>query len=119
MNKISNAVNLMKNSYSCSQAVLCAFSEDAGLTHDEAKNIGSEYSGGKKIKCGALCAAEIVIEKTFGDAAAEKIAEIDKEFLAKIGSLDCREIRNKKLRPCINCVEDSALMLTKILLAKN
>ena len=115
MEKVIDAVTLMRNSYSCSEAILCAFCEDAGLTHDEAKEIGSEYSAGKKIKCGALCAAEVVLEKKFGAAAADKIAAIDKEFLSKIGSLNCKEIRNKKLRPCINCVEDSAIMLSKLL----
>lgn len=115
MQKVINAVTLMRNSYSCSEALLCAFCEEAGLTHDEAKKIGTEYSAGKKIKCGALCAAEVVLEKKFGNAAADKIAEIDKEFLKKVGSLDCREIRNKKLRPCISCVEDSAIMLSKLL----
>lgn len=113
--KATKAVELMRSSYSCSEAILCAFCEDAGLTFEDAKKIGSEYSAGKKVKCGALCAAEIVLEKKFGDAAADKIAEIDEKFLERVGSFNCRDIRGKNLRPCINCVEDSALFLSKIL----
>ena len=115
MDKVSNAVEFMKGTYSCSQSVLCAFCEDAGISHAEAKEIAAPYSGGRKIKCGALCAAEIVLEKKFGDSAADKISEIDEKFLESVGALNCKDIRGKHLRPCINCVEDSAFFLSKIL----
>ena len=115
MDKVSNAVEFMKGTYSCSQSVLCAFCEDAGLTHAEAKEIAAPYSGGRKIKCGAVCAAEIVLEKKFGDAAADKISEFEQQFQAKVGALNCRDIRRNNLRPCIGCVEDSATILSKML----
>ena len=115
MNKVENSVDLMRNAYSCSEAILCAFCEDAGLIFEEAKKIGSKYSGGRKIKCGALCAAEIVLEKKFGDSAADKISEIDEKFLESVGAFNCKDIRGKHLRPCIGCVEDSATILSKIL----
>ena len=115
MDKVSQAVEFMKGAYSCSQSVLCAFCDDAGLTHAEAKEIAAPYSGGKKIKCGAVCAAEIVLEKNFGNNAADKIAEFEQQFQAKVGALNCKDIRRNNLRPCIGCVEDSATILSKML----
>ena len=115
MDKVSQAVELMKGAYSCSQSVLCAFCEDAGLSFEDAEKIAAPYSGGRKIKCGALCAAEIVLEKKFGDSAADKISEFEQQFQAKVGALNCRDIRRNNLRPCIGCVEDSAFFLSKIL----
>ena len=37
MGRVEKAVEYMSGSYSCSQSVLCAFCDDAGITHDEAK----------------------------------------------------------------------------------
>ena len=114
MDKVSQAVEFMKGAYSCSQSVLCAFCNDAGLTLKEAEEIGAPYSGGRKIKCGAVCAAEIVLEKKFGDAAADKISEFERQFQNKVGAINCKDIRRNNLRPCTGCVEDSATILSKM-----
>lgn len=108
--KTLKAVEYMSGPYSCSQSVLCAFADDAGLTHEEAKEIGAPYSGGRKIKCGAVCAGEIVLSKKFGEDS-DKISEFEQKFFEKVGAINCREIRSKNLRPCIGCVEDSATIL--------
>ena len=116
--KISKAVEYMKGSYSCSQSVMCAFCDDAGISHDEAKKIAAPYSGGRKIKCGAVCAAELILSAKFGDAQAEKFhAEFEKKFRDKVGAINCREIRSQNLRPCIGCVEESATILDGMLTA--
>ena len=78
--KTLKAVEYMSGPYSCSQSVLCAFADDAGLTHEEAKEIGAPYSGGRKIKCGAVCAAELILSAKFGEEKAEKL---HKEFEKK------------------------------------
>ena len=110
--KTEKAVEYMRGSYSCSQSVMCAFCDDAGITHDEAKKIAAPYSGGRKIKCGAVCAAELVLTAKFGEETAQKLhAEFEKKFLEKVGAINCREIRSKNLRPCIGCVEESATIL--------
>ncbi|MBR6013285.1 MAG: C_GCAxxG_C_C family protein [Selenomonadaceae bacterium] len=108
--KTLKAVEYMKGPYSCSQSVMCAFADDVGISHDEAKKIAEPYSGGRKIKCGAVCAAEIILSKKFGEDS-EKISEFDKKFSEKVGAINCRDIRSKNLRPCIGCVEDSAIIL--------
>lgn len=118
MDKVSNAVELMKGAHSCSQSVLCAFCEDAGITFEDAEKIAAPYSGGRKIKCGAVCAAELILSAKFGDAQAEKLhAEFEKKFLDKVGAINCREIRSQNLRPCIGCVEESATILDEMLTA--
>lgn len=110
--KAEKAVEYMRGSYSCSQSVMCAFCDDAGITHDEAKKISAPYSGGRKIKCGAVCAAELVLTAKFGEENAQKLhAEFEKKFFDKVGAINCREIRSKNLRPCIGCVEESATIL--------
>ncbi len=116
MNKVEKAVEYMRGPYSCSQSVLCAFCDDAGLSHDEAKQIAMPYSGGRKIKCGAVCAAELVLTAKFGEVDAPKLhAEFEQKFLDKVGAINCRDIRSKNLRPCIGCVEDSATILESML----
>ena len=112
--KVLQAVENMKGPLSCSQSVLCAFADDIGMTQDEAKKIAAPYSGGRGIKCGTVCAAEIILSKKFGDDS-EKIAEFEKNFLNKVGAINCREIRSKNLRPCIGCVEDSATILEQMI----
>ncbi len=114
--KTLQAVDYMKGPYSCSQSVMCAFCDDAGISHEEAKKIAAPYSGGRKIKCGAVCAAELVLSAKFGDAQAEKLhAEFEKKFREKVGAINCREIRSQNLRPCIGCVEDSANILEEMI----
>ena len=110
------AVKFMRGDYSCSQSVLCAFADEINISHDEAKKIAAPYSGGRKIKCGAVFAAEIVLTAKYGEDAATKLhAEFEQQFKDKVGAINCREIRSKNLRPCIGCVEDSATILEEML----
>ena len=114
--KTLKAVEFMSGPYSCSQSVMCAFADDINISQDDAKNIASPYSGGRKIKCGAVCVAEIVLEKKFGEEKSEELKkEFEKNFQNKVGAINCRDIRSKNLRPCIGCVEDSATILETML----
>ena len=95
---------------------MCAFADDIGMEHEEAKKIAAPYSGGRKIKCGAVCAAELILSAKFGEDKAERLhEEFEKKFRDKVGAINCREIRSQNLRPCIGCVEDSATILEEIL----
>ena len=114
--KVEKAVEYMRGSYSCSQSILCAFCEDAGVSHDRAKEVGAPYSGGQKIKCGAVCAAEIVLTEKFGKNNITTLhAEFERKFLQKVGSINCKEIKTHQLRSCIGCVEDAATILDEML----
>lgn len=114
MDKVAKAVEYMNGPYSCSQSVLCAFSDDAGISHDEAKKIAAPFSAGRAVKCGALYAGEMVLKAKFGEDTA-LVDELDKKFGEKVGAINCREIRSKKLIPCVGCVETSATILSEML----
>ena len=86
-----------------------------GLSHD-AKKLPILIPAAKKIKCSAVCAAEIILTSKYGENAATKLhAEFEQQFKDKVGAINCREIRSKNLRPCIGCVEDSATILENML----
>ena len=114
--KVAKAVEYMRGPLSCSQSVMCAFCEEAGISFDEAKKIAAPFSRGRKIKCGAVYSAELILSAKFGEEVAEKLhAEFENKFLEKVGAINCRDIRSKNLRPCIGCVEDSAKILEEML----
>jgi len=116
MNRVEKAVEYMNGPYSCSQAVMCAFSDEVGINFEEAKKISAPYAGGRKIKCGAVWGAELILAAKYGDAEAEKLsAEFEKKFRDKVGAINCRDIRGNNLRSCVGCVEDSATILKKML----
>lgn len=114
MDKVAKAVEYMNGAYSCSQAVMCAFCDEAGISHEEAKKIAAPFSAGRAVKCGALYAGEMVLKAKFGEDTA-LVDELDKKFCEKVGAVNCREIRSKKLIPCVGCVETSATILSEIL----
>ena len=114
--KVEKAVEFMNGVYSCSQSVMCAFADDAGISHDDAKKISAPYAGGRKIKCGAVCGAELILTAKFGEENSENlIAEFEEKFQNKVGAINCRDIRGKNLYPCVGCVEESAKILEKML----
>ena len=112
--KVAKAVEYMNGPYSCSQAVMCAFCDEAGMSHDEAAKFAAPYSGGRAVKCGALYAGELVLKAKYGEDT-PLVEEIDKKFQDKVGAMNCREIRSKHLRPCVGCVEDAATILENMI----
>lgn len=112
--RAEKAVDNHKNFYSCSAAVLCAFTDEAGMTEQEAKIVAAPFAGGKMGKCGAVLAAEYVLAKKYGKDS-EQIAKFEKSFTDMNKSLMCREIRQKKLRSCRGCVTDAASLLEKMI----
>lgn len=114
--KTETALEYMRGHYSCSQSIMCAFCEDAGISHADAKEIATPYAGGRKIKCGAVCAAELVLAAKYDKKTAAKLqAEFEQKFLQNVGAINCREIKDHQLRPCIGCVEDAATILEEML----
>ena len=116
MDYIEQAVENMKGAYSCSEAVLCAFANAAGLDETTAKKMAAPYSGGRKIKCGALCAAELVLEEKFlSEGSSGFIAELERGFFERQGSLNCRELRSMGKMTCLERVRDAAVVLNDLL----
>ena len=84
MEKVTKAVEYMQGALSCSQAVMCAFSDEVGISFEDAKKISAPYAGGRKIKCGAVWGAELILQKKFGEENSEKFfAEFEKNFAEK------------------------------------
>ncbi len=119
--KVEKAALEFKNGKNCAQAILSAFSQEAAISDKDIILIGEPFGGGKKIKCGALLAAEIVLcnlggiknkDNFFSNN--EKIAEFENKFKNKNSSVNCRELK-AGLRSCMGCVKDSAAILEEMI----
>ena len=118
-NRAEKAVNNHKSFYSCSASVLCAFCDEAGISEAEAKSAAAPFAGGKMGKCGAVLAAEYIIDRKYGDKAPEIRQQFEERFSEMNGSLMCAELKGrltgKPLRSCRGCVTDAAELLDEIL----
>ncbi|MBR2189500.1 MAG: C_GCAxxG_C_C family protein [Eubacterium sp.] len=119
MGKKEEAAKRHGSGLSCSQAVYCAYHDVTGKSEQESAKIAAPYSGGRKVKCGAVLGAELVLQDLYGNDAADKIAELERIFTEKNQSVNCLELRGAaggpKLRSCRGCVEDAAEILESIL----
>ncbi|MCR4611314.1 MAG: C-GCAxxG-C-C family protein, partial [Lachnospiraceae bacterium] len=64
MDKKEYAVQLKHNRHNCAQAVLCAFSEELGVSEEMLRKMGAAFGGGMGCMegtCGALCGAEMAL----------------------------------------------------------
>jgi len=98
------ALELFKQKYHCSQAVLAAFAEECGLTEKQALKLGACFGGGmrKGEVCGACTGALMVLGLRFGqyikgDTESRNASNrVTDEFLARFksenGSYICREL---------------------------
>ena len=117
------AIQNHQSGNSCSASVLKAFASSAGMTESEAVKAAMPFAGGRMIKCGAVLAAEYVLNKT-GGSNGEKLAdEFESRFIEMNGSAVCRELKGvgtgKILRSCRGCVTDAAEILEEMLMRQN
>lgn len=97
MNSIEEAVHLFENGYVCSQAVFAAFSEDYGLSKEQALKIGACFGSGmrKGEVCGACTGALMALGLKYGDDKAKSNEVCEKfldEFKNENGSIICRDL---------------------------
>ena len=105
MNRADTAEALFRQGYSCSQAVLAAFSEELGLDRESALKVAAGFGGGMgrmAETCGAVTGAVMVLGLRHGStraddkAAKEKTYERVREFVARFkalyGAVACREL---------------------------
>ncbi|HRR76445.1 MAG TPA: C-GCAxxG-C-C family protein [Ruminococcus sp.] len=113
------AVGNHKKFYSCSAAILCAFSHEIGISEQEARTVAAPFAGGRMEKCGAVLAAEYILSKKYPDQAEQKCSELEKAFVDMNRSAMCRELKGAltgtPLRSCRGCVTDAAELLDKML----
>lgn len=97
MSSIEEAVQLFERGYMCSQAVFAAFSQDYGLSKEQALKIGACFGSGmrKAEVCGACTGALMVLGLKYGESK-EKSNEVCNKFLdefkKKNGSYICRDL---------------------------
>ena len=114
--RTDSAVNNHKSFKSCSASVLMAFADRIGINEAEAKNIAAPFAGGRMGKCGAVMAAEYVLEQLYGDNAAQKIEKYEADFIATDkGSVMCEDLRGKVPGSCRACVTDAARLLEEMI----
>lgn len=105
MAKPDDAVANYKAGFTCSSAVLSAFSDELGLDSETAKKIACGFGAGISRtgnNCGAVSGAILVIGLKYGkvhqgdDAATEKtrslVREFIREFSVRNGSINCTEL---------------------------
>ncbi len=111
-NRVQRAREGFAGPLNCAQAVASAFQDISGLTPEQIDN--HKLSGGGRAPggiCGALHAGlEVLRDDGQRNAVTAKFAE-------RVGSTQCREIRQAKKVSCACCVETAAIILTDALQA--
>lgn len=141
--KAEKAVSTFKGGFTCSQAVLTAFSEELGMDEKTALKVSCAFGGGMAssgMVCGAVTGSLMVLGLKHGRTTIEDLPAKDKtyalsqefmkQFRERYGSVICKDIigcdistpdgkeafRNQqKMSVCTECVRDSATILEKIL----
>jgi C_GCAxxG_C_C family probable redox protein len=104
MNRTETAVAYFKQGFSCSQAVLAAFSDGTSLDRETALKVAGGFGGGiarMGLTCGAVTGAIMVIGLKHAAASPDEEAKkktyqivqnFVMEFKARNGSITCREL---------------------------
>ena len=141
------AKSYFEEGYNCSQAVLLAFCDETGLSHEQAAKLASTFGGGMgrmREVCGAVSGMFMIegLLRGYDDPKAKeekaavyaRVRELADHFREKNHSIICRELlidvettpgevpeeRTKEYyerRPCGCYVEDAAELIAQSLLA--
>ena len=126
MSRKEEAVTRKHNGYNCCQAVLCSFSEEAGLPEETLKKLGAGYCVGlgcMEATCGALCAAEMLLGLTAyqGRPILREAAALHRAFKERCGASICKDLKGigtgSVLCECDDCVRN-AVVLTEEFIEK-
>ena len=140
MTRAERAEALFMEGYNCTQSVVLAFAEDAGLDRAQAENFSRPLGGGMgklRLTCGALVGAAAMSGLFFPELSKPDcyalVQEIARRFQAKSGSLSCGELlamaglpvdtdphpgertpEYYAMRPCPRLIRDAAAVLEEI-----
>jgi C_GCAxxG_C_C family probable redox protein len=142
------ARELFKKGYNCTQAVVAAFCDETGLDFDTSLRIASSFGAGMgrlREVCGAVSGMFMVLGMKYGytDPLAKQakmehyrlIQDMARQFEHENGSIVCRELlglsqkagnpvpetrtdSSFRKRPCVELVEQVAVMLDEYILNK-
>ena len=101
------AIDYRRQGLNCSQCLLAAFADVAGLTLEQAMALGAGMGGG--VRCGSICGAVSTPVMLLGTACPDPTArpavtavvqEYQRRFLEHFHRMDCRELlRSQELEP--------------------
>lgn len=131
-NRTKEAIEYFKNGHNCAQAVLCAYAEDFGISHEEAYRVAEGFGGGiggtRDHVCGAVSGAILAASMIQSDGSAggktksltyKTSREIMNDFENKNTTVICRELFGApgqgKIRSCTGCVKDASEILYSVL----
>ena len=140
MNSEENALRLFQEGYACSQSILIAFSEQAGIDRETAEKISAGFGGGMgrlRKTCGVLTGSFMVLGMKYGNTAPDDmesklftytlIQELTARFKGKHGERDCGKLllqrvseeqikkREHHRKICDEFVRDGARILAEML----
>lgn len=110
MNHADKAVQTLREQFNCAQAVLTAFSDEAGLERPQALKLACGFGAGiarTDQTCGAVCGAYLAIGLKHGRSVLEDTAardktyaliqEFNRRFQERHGSLRCTALIGRDL----------------------
>ncbi len=129
MNRRQKAVENHKKGCNCAQAVACVFADKLGCCEEDIFRLTEAFGGGMGGSggvCGAVSAMVFVAGgiKSYG---IDKLPETNKKesydfartlmerFCSKVGTIMCRDIKDKCLRSCDGCIEDAVELLEEFI----
>ena len=120
MDRAERAVDLKHSGYNCAQAVLCAFTEESGMTEDELKKLGASFGAGMgcmEATCGALIGAGILtgILKYEGKPVMRDAAALHRQFSDMCGASICKDLKGRDtgtpVCSCDDCVRNAVRIM--------
>ena len=128
--RVKRALESRKNGYTCSQAVLCAYSDLLGVDEEMLFAISEGFGGGMgglMGTCGAVSAMSMAagLANSCKDLTAcstkpatiRLVRELAEAFSEKNQSIICRELKGvdtgKPLASCESCIEDAVRIIGK------
>lgn len=122
MDKKETAVMLKHSGCNCAQAVLCAFTEETGLSEEQLMRIGAGFGVGMgcmEATCGALIAAQILMGLTEfqGRPLLKAARELYQAFTDTCGASLCKDLKGRDsgvvLCECDDCVRCAVELIEK------
>lgn len=124
--RVKHASEYQAAGFNCAQAVAAAFSEQYGMSAEDALRLHSGFGGGFCMGelCGAAAGAASIIGLKYGRSkqedthakleSKERTQAYMQRFLERYPSLQCRELRGAHAAGCRKIVEDAATLLVEM-----
>ena len=124
MDKKELAVQLKHSGCNCCQAVLCAFTAEAGLAEEALRKLGARFGigmGCMEATCGALVGAQLLLglRKYSGKPVLSDAKALYQAFAEKCGASICKELKGRDtgvvLCECDDCVRNAVELVEEFL----